>query len=246
LSEEKQLLAEKQRLENKLAHPDLTLTDRAIITMEMGTANNKLLELHKAERERKEKRLIEQLKSNPKAFYKYANKKKKVKEKIGPLKPENSDEYIKEPEKIAQMMASQYKSVFQPPCLDTSNIIFPTQNCTPLEDIDITPEKVKEAAKQICLSSASGPDGIPPIVYHDYIEELAEPIARIWRTSLDLTKLPEGKAQSVITPIFKEGVKSHPANYRPVSLTNHLTKIFERILRTEIADHLEKNNLFNR
>ena len=83
------------------------------------------------------------------------------------------------------------------------------------------------------------------MVYNNYAEELADPIAKIWRTSLDHTLLPEGKAQSHITPIYKGGEKSLPANYRPVALTNHLIKIFERIVRKNIVKHMEDNNLFN-
>ena len=49
----------------------------------------------------------------------------------------------------------------------------------------------------------------------------------------------------MITPIYKGGVKSLPTNYRPVALTNHLTKIFERILRTAIVQQLETHKLIN-
>jgi len=49
----------------------------------------------------------------------------------------------------------------------------------------------------------------------------------------------------VITPIYKGGIKSKPANYRPVALTNHLTKLFERVMRKQIVNHLNDHNLFN-
>ena len=71
------------------------------------------------------------------------------------------------------------------------------------------------------------------------------PIKKIWRLSLDTGKLPEGTTLAYITPIFKGGARSLPANYRPISLTNHLTKIFERILRKDILQHLETNHLMN-
>ena len=67
----------------------------------------------------------------------------------------------------------------------------------------------------------------------------------MWRNSLDTGKLPEGIAIAWITPIYKGGNKSLPANYRPVALTNHVTKIFERVLKKEIVLHLERNDLLN-
>ena len=43
----------------------------------------------------------------------------------------------------------------------------------------------------------------------------------------------------------KGGRKSSPASYRPVALTSHLMKIFEKILKKEVVSHLETNKLFN-
>ena len=57
--------------------------------------------------------------------------------------------------------------------------------------------------------------------------------------------MPEGPIKAIITPIFKSDDKSDPANYRPVSLTNHLTKIFERVLRKHLVEHLESQDLMN-
>ena len=48
---------------------------------------------------------------------------------------------------------------------------------------------------------------------------------------------------SHIAPLYKKGSKAIAANYRPVSLTSHIVKIYERILRKKMVDHLERNNL---
>ena len=48
-----------------------------------------------------------------------------------------------------------------------------------------------------------------------------------------------------ITPIFKGGDKSNPANYRPVALTNHITKAFEKIVKQEIVFHLSAHGFLN-
>ena len=45
--------------------------------------------------------------------------------------------------------------------------------------------------------------------------------------------------------MHKGGVKSNPANYRPVALTNHLTKIFERIIKKSLVKYLESNEIMN-
>ena len=58
--------------------------------------------------------------------------------------------------------------------------------------------------------------------------------------------MPERNALAIITPILKAIDKSKPPNYRPVALTNHLTKIFERVLRKHIIKHMEENDLMNK
>ena len=99
--------------------------------------------------------------------------------------------------------------------------------------------------QSIKSSSAPGPDNIPAYIYNNFANELAYPIMKIWRISLDKCVMSEGVMQSIIVPLYKGGEKSDPVNYRPLALTNHLTKIFERVVRKEIMQHLETNNLLN-
>merc|ERR1712121_217654 len=48
---------------------------------------------------------------------------------------------------------------------------------------------------------------------------------------------------AVICPLLKtDSPRNHPKSYRPVSLTSHIIKVFERIIRTAIVEHLEDNN----
>ena len=49
--------------------------------------------------------------------------------------------------------------------------------------------------------------------------------------------------QAYITPIFKNGDRSDPKNYRPVSLTSIVWKIMEHVLVSQIIHHLETNNI---
>ena len=49
----------------------------------------------------------------------------------------------------------------------------------------------------------------------------------------------------IITPIHKGGSRSNPKNYRPVGLTSHIIKIFERIILKKLVEYIERNNLLN-
>ena len=59
-------------------------------------------------------------------------------------------------------------------------------------------------------------------------------------------KMPKGTLVSIITPIYKGGDKTLSANYQPVALTNHMVKIFERVVRVALVDHFFANGHLNR
>ena len=48
-----------------------------------------------------------------------------------------------------------------------------------------------------------------------------------------------------VTPIFKKGKKCDAGNYRPISLTSHVCKILESIIKDSIFNHINVNNLLN-
>ena len=74
---------------------------------------------------------------------------------------------------------------------------------------------------------------------------LAKPLYLIWRKSLDTGQIPSKYLKQTIIPIFKKGSKADPANYRPVSLTSHIIKLFERVLRIKLVKHIESQSLIS-
>ena len=50
-------------------------------------------------------------------------------------------------------------------------------------------------------------------------------------------------SQGTIPPVHKGGSRGVPANYRPVALTSHIVKMFERVVRRHLVQNLEDNNL---
>ena len=46
-------------------------------------------------------------------------------------------------------------------------------------------------------------------------------------------------------PTLQKGSKAIAANYKPVSLTSHIVKIYERILRKKMLDHLERKKMLD-
>ena len=61
--------------------------------------------------------------------------------------------------------------------------------------------------------------------------------------SLDCGVIPAETLLVIICPIHKGGSRSLPKQYRPVALTSHLIKVFERVLREALVAHIELNDL---
>ena len=63
--------------------------------------------------------------------------------------------------------------------------------------------------------------------------------------SFDAGIVPQQYKKQLIIPIYKKGPKTMPENFRPISLTAHTIKIFERILRDKLSNYFESNSIFN-
>ena len=49
-----------------------------------------------------------------------------------------------------------------------------------------------------------------------------------------------------VIPIYKDGEKHSPSNYRPVSILPHFSKIFEKILQTDLTKFLNKHQIISK
>ena len=58
-------------------------------------------------------------------------------------------------------------------------------------------------------------------------------------------QISESLKKGFIIPVFKSGDRCEAKNYRPVTLTSHFIKIFERILVWVMVGYFEKNDLFD-
>ena len=94
-------------------------------------------------------------------------------------------------------------------------------------------------------NKASGPDGISPRILKECASSLATPLVRLYRLCMVTKTFPTCWKLSLIHPIPKKGDKSDPSNYRPISLTSILAKVFESLLNSHFLSHLESLHLLS-
>ena len=102
------------------------------------------------------------------------------------------------------------------------------------------------ALDKLSSTAAPGPDGIPAIMLKKGKNTICHILNEVFKTSFHQGDIPELLKKAFVIPIFKNGSKAEPANYRPVSLTSHLIKTFERVLVKALVGFLEFKGLMDK
>ena len=118
-------------------------------------------------------------------------------------------------------------------------------NATAFMDITFNEEDFHNAIDELSPNAGAGPDGLPSVLLKKCKSSFSKALHILWSTCYDNETTPSSLKKSHIIPIFKDGLKSLPENYRPVALTSHLIKLFEKIVRTKITNFLEESGGFN-
>ena len=191
-----------------------------------------------------EEKAAKTVKSNPKYFFSYAKRFAKSRSTVGPLKSENST-YVSDAEQVAEILQKQYVSAFSDPKSELKKVPhYRNQHKFSINDIKFDRSDIVKAIKEIDINAATTPEDIPAKVLNRCAEALAHPLELLFRKSFQTGKIPKKLKAQYITPVFKKGDRSAPENYRPISLTSHICKIFERIIRNKLVEYFESNHLF--
>lgn len=107
------------------------------------------------------------------------------------------------------------------------------------------PAEIRSIILSLKTNSAPGWDRITAGFLKQYVLCLAEPIAGICNLSLETGTFPSAFKHAEVCPVFKNGDKSSPSNYRPISLLSTLSKVLEKLVKKRLMKYLEQNDLLN-
>ena len=91
--------------------------------------------------------------------------------------------------------------------------------------------------------SSSGHDGISNILLKYVKLEISKPLTPIINQMITTRIFPDSLKIAKIIPIYKKGEPTDLSNYKPISLLTTISKIFERVIYTQLQEYLNRNNL---
>ena len=110
-----------------------------------------------------------------------------------------------------------------------------------LNDIEFNHTQIKYELENLNCFKSLGPDGIHPKLLKSLSGDcdFVNALVKLFSVCTDTSTLPSIWKSANLSAIFKNGSTTDPLNYRPVSLTCVICKVFEKIVRSFIVDFAE-------
>ena len=237
------LMARRRRINKRLLHMT-SPSNKLKLKLELVEIEKKLQKSHVKSRADRETKAIQLIKKNSKSFFSYAKQFSKLKPQVGPLK--DGDSVVSDRKGMAELLAAQFSSVYSSPkdILPSADSMFANDEFG-INDIPLSEDDFIEVSDELKLFTGSGPDGFPAIYLKRCKYAFAKPLAIMWKRSMTEGYIPKCFKKTDTLPLFKKGSSGIPENYRPISNSSHLIKLFERVIKKYLVQYLEENNLFN-
>ena len=99
---------------------------------------------------------------------------------------------------------------------------------------------VEKLIQGLDIKKATQEEDIPTNILKENTDIFSPYLCRVINDSISKSSFPDFLKRANITPVHKKSTKTEKDNYRPVSILSNLSKIFERILHTQLSHHFDK------
>ena len=146
-----------------------------------------------------------------------------------PMKLENNLDYINDT-LITKRIIKKYKNH---PGIKSIQDTFPVKRQFKIEEAKV--EKVDKILRNINSRKATGPDKIPPKIVKMSANIIDSHLTNIINSDLKKKAFSDSAKVASIRPIFKgKGERTEIKNYRPVSILNWFSKVYERFIHENL------------
>ena len=166
---------------------------------------------------------------NPKLFYKMFKKRKR--------------------HDNASLTADDFKSFFEQLMKSNTEILGLDSDVDSDEymfeelDHDIQIDEVLNEIKNLKTDKATGLDGIMNEIFISCKHILSPVLTKLFNKIMNSGHYPTSWSKGIVIPIHKKGSKTDVNNYRPITLLNHVAKLFTSLVNSRLMLWSEHNNI---
>jgi hypothetical protein len=107
----------------------------------------------------------------------------------------------------------------------------------------VTTDEIASIIRELKLDASPGLDEIPSSVVKSVCFDIAEPLAAMINAAFHTGVFPKDLKCAKVIPVYKSGEKSSLGNYRPISILNTFSKVFEKAIVVRLSSFITKHNI---
>ncbi|MCG8046148.1 MAG: reverse transcriptase domain-containing protein [Candidatus Thiodiazotropha endolucinida] len=110
-------------------------------------------------------------------------------------------------------------------------------------DYLLSEKEILNGIKELKNKKSSGCDSILNEMLKYGHSSLLHPLQKLFNLVLSSTKYPAIWSQGIITPLHKKGSLNDPSNYRGITISSCIGKLFNKILNNRLVQYLQKHSI---
>lgn len=110
-------------------------------------------------------------------------------------------------------------------------------------DYIITEGEIRKALSKLKNGKSPGLDSICPEMLKYNQEELIKPLTKLYNIIFSNSLYPIKWSEGFITPLFKKDNPNQPDNYRGITITSSIAKVFNYVLNNRLISFLTKHGI---
>lgn len=187
--------------------------------------------------------------NSSKEIWKLVNKERGKTPSKQKLKINVTNEFISQPKKITELFASHFYNIQKQIVAqqnDVQNINILPRCFDTFSPFLTSPTEVYSVICKLNNNKATGDDGISVKILKAAAPHICATLCDVFNSTLLQGIFPNSLKLAKVNAVFKKGSPIEITNYRPISILNCISKVFEKLMYSRLYSFVNKNNILNK
>jgi rubrerythrin len=182
---------------------------------------------------------------NPKEFWKLVYKLKDSQNKDEDIDPMTLFQHFQELNNKDSLNKQQFDKSFENKIKRKLESLWNEQKSNPILDKPIDKIELTKNIQHLANNKAGGLDQMSNEMFKYGIDALSKPILKLFNLVLESGVFPKDWCSGLIVPLFKNGCRDDPNNYRGITLSSNLGKLFTKIMSERLYNYLVESEILH-